>query len=221
MKTGSVHARWLLLGAAATGGLACGPRVEPASGVMARSVAHAEGVRVYADGSGWLGRGAELARVTPVRVRIENDGPWPLRVRYAGAVLVSDAGETFRAVPPFDVHAAHSPALAPRFDHDNVALAPYLGSVYAGLPAEPSPMVFDYHDDVYDHWGKNLRAAPSRFMREVAMPEALVLPRGELSGFLYFEQVPERMQEVTLSLELLHADTGQRIPTICLPVLVD
>jgi hypothetical protein len=58
-------------------------------------------------------------------------------------------------------------------------------------------------------------------MREVAMPEASVGPHGELSGFLYFEQVPERMQQVTLSLDLVNATTGQTTETLCIPVLVD
>jgi hypothetical protein len=178
-------------------------------------------VRVYVDGSGWMGAGVELARVTPVEIRIENDGRWPLRVRYAATTLVSATGDTFRAIPPFDVRGAKHSALVPRFGHKNVAVAPYLTSVYEELEAEPSPMTFDYHDDVYDHWRRNLRAPPSRFMREVAIPEAWVGPDGELSGFLYFEQVPERMQEVTLSLDLVNADTGQTMETLCIPVLVD
>lgn len=222
--TGAWHARWPLLGAAAGFCLSCsaGTRSGWSASAAGQGAAHASkgGVRVYADASGWMGKGIELARVTPVQIRIENDGRWPLRVRYAAAALVSAAGKTFRAIPPFDVRGANT-ALVPRFDHKNVAVAPYLASVYEGLEAEPSPMLFDYHDDVYDHWRKNLRAPPSRFMQEIAIPEGWVRPDGELSGFLYFEQVPDRMQEVTLSFDLVNADTGQRIETLCIPVLVD
>lgn len=228
MMTGACHARWPLLAAAAGFCLSCsgGSRLGPtvAAAPSGQGAAHASGVRVYADASGWMSRGAESARVTPVRIRIENDGLWPLRVRYDAVALVSAAGETFRAIPPFDVLDADrtaSSSLVPRFVHQNVALAPYLASVYDGAEAEPSPMVFNYHDDVYDHWRRNLRAPPSRFMREVAMPEGWVGLRGELSGFLYFERVPERMQEVTLSLDLVNAETGRKIETVCIPLLVD
>ena len=222
--TGAWHVRWPWLGAAAGLCLSCSSPGPARSGnAPGRGAAHAStgGVRVYVDGSGWMGNGVEVARVTPVQIRIENDGHWPLSVRYASAALVSAAGETFRAIPPFDVRGAKHTALVPRFGHKNVAVAPYLASVYEGLEAEPSPMDFDYHDDVYDHWRRNLRAPPSRFMREVAIPEAWVRPDGELSGFLYFEQVPERLQEVTFSFDLVNADTGQRIETLCIPVLVD
>lgn len=219
--------RWPVLGLAAGVSLACsaGSRRGPAwsGNTSGQGVAHSSAgdVRVYADGSGWMGAGVELARVTPVRLRIENDGPWPLRVRYAAAALVSAAGKTFRAIPPFDVRDSDHPRLVPRFAHENVAVAPYLASVYDELPAESSLLAFDYHDDAYDHWGRGLFAPPSRFMREVAMPEAKVRPRGVLSGFLYFERVPERLQQVTLSLDLVNAETGQRVETIFIPLLVD
>ena len=53
------------------------------------------------------------------------------------------------------------------------------------------------------------------------MPEAWVRPDGALSGFLYFERVPERLQEVTLSFDLVNAETGQRIEKMFIPLLVD
>lgn len=54
------------------------------------------------------------------------------------------------------------------------------------------------------------------------MPRELtsVRPGSEVSGFVYFERVPESKQRVTLKVELLNAESGQRFGTVRLPFLV-
>lgn len=229
MMTRIWRARGLLLlaGAGACLGCSSGSRREPARSMIAAAQgaadARTEGVRVFANSSGWAAGHVTLARVTPVQVRIENDGRRPLRVRYSGAFMVDARGQTYRAIPPFAARRESLPEstpLAPRFEQRNVALAPYLKTLYE-LDSEPWPMAYDYHDETYDHWRTVLRGRPPRLMREAALPEGSVRPGGELSGFLYFERVPQVLQEVTLGLELIDAETGERLDTVCVPLVVD
>lgn len=81
-------------------------------------------------------------------------------------------------------------------------------------------MDLEYYDHLYDNWEVEI-PLPTKHMQEVALPEALVRPRGELSGYVYFERVPPSNEQVTLNFELVNADTGQSFGTASIPFVVD
>jgi hypothetical protein len=181
-------------------------------------------VEVRAKGDGWTGDSDVTDFVTPVHVEIENGGQERLRVRYSNIRLTSADGQEFRALPPFDVHGTVQKKVdrpVPRFGCRGAALAPYFGHVYEDVEVEPPPgyMDYAYYDHLYDNWIATI-ALPTKYMQEVALPEALIRPRGEISGFVYFERVPPSKERVRLSVDLIDAD-NQLIATAQIPFVVD
>lgn len=206
-----------------------GTELEPAkaANTAGRDVAYTSigNVLVAAKGDTWSGEAEVRKHVTPVLLEVHNSSDQPLRVRYENISLVSASGETFSALPPFDVRGSVEKTvdrLVPKFGYERVAVAPYLGYVYEGLEVEPqsSYMDLEYYDHLYDTWEVEI-PLPTKHMQEVALPEAQVNPRGELSGYVYFEQVPESAEQVTLNIELVNADSGQSLGTASIPFDVD
>lgn len=73
--------------------------------------------------------------------------------------------------------------------------------------------------------GENQRASriplPTKYRQEVALPEARVLPQGEISGYVYFEHVPASEQRVRLEVGLVDADSGDSLGSASIPVVDD
>lgn len=78
----------------------------------------------------------------------------------------------------------------------------------------------EYSDELYSYWHVEV-PLPTRYMREIALPEASVRPGGSVSGFVYFERVPESRQRVTLRLRLVEGKTGRSFGTARVPFVVD
>jgi hypothetical protein len=57
-------------------------------------------------------------------------------------------------------------------------------------------------------------------MVALAVPEGTVQPGGELTGFLYFEEVPGDVPDALFTMELVNARTGEPIDTIEIPFRV-
>lgn len=232
MSSKTYQSHWGAAGACCcflVGACSRGPELEPAESANTtdRDVAFAttQNVLVAAKGDEWPGDPEVRKYVTPVRMEIENDSAQPLRVRYSNLSLVSADGQTFRALPPFDVRGSVEKTvdrLVPKFGYEGVAVAPYLGYVYEGVEVEPpsSQMDLQYYDHLYDTWKVEI-PLPTEQMQEIALPEALVRPQGELSGFVYFEHVPDEKERVTLNFDLINADTGEPFGRASIPFVVD
>jgi hypothetical protein len=183
------------------------------------------GVKVTAEGDIWAGDAEVRKYVTPVQLEFENHGVHPLRLRYSAMSLVSPDGQVFRAIPPFEMRGLVERTvdrLVPRFEYRDIELAPYLGPLYEGLEVEPldAQIEDDESDELYKYWHVKV-PLPTRYMREIALPESLVRPGGSVSGFVYFERVPESQQRVTLRVRLVNGETGQSFGTASLPFVVD
>lgn len=212
-------------------GLGCsrGPRLEPAKSAdesaLGTAQTSAARVSVRANAGSWTGDAEVKEFVTPVHLAIANGGDAPLRVRYSNIRLVSGDGEPFRALPPFDVQGTVEKRvqLVPRFSHRGAALAPYLGFVYDEDEVELEPpsayMDMQYYDHLYDHWRAEI-PLPTQYMQEVALPEALVRPQGELSGYVYFERVHPSTERVTLQVDLIDANTNGPLGTATIPFVM-
>lgn len=211
-------------------GCSYGPQLEPAQSAQTTWQGAAfetrEGVRVVAEGDIWAGEAEVRKYVTPVQIRFENAGLRPLRVRYRSMSLLGAEGQVFRALPPFRVPGSVTETvdeLVPGFEYEDIAVASHLGPLYPGLEVEPlgTELPGDASDDELAAYWRVELGLPSPFMLEVAMPEAVVRPGGLLSGFVYFERVPESKQRVTLHVDLVDAATGQSFARVALPFVVD
>ena len=168
--------------------------------------------------------------MTPIRVRIENDGDRALRIRYQELALVWSSGERYSALPPVRIEsesqilrpvAGYSPIAAPAFHHTGFHLAPHLSTIYPSLTVGHHGFLGDpfYYGHYSSYWDG--RAGPSAPMVENGLPEGVLDPGGALSGFLYYERVPADAHEVTLRAELVAAGSGQRFGEVSIPFVVE
>jgi hypothetical protein len=177
-------------------------------------------VRVEARVDAWLGEPRDLAeQVTPVLVRIENGSERDLRVRFEDFVLVDAEGRRFSALPPFEIDAAtaepvrgYQPSLL------GFRVAPYLKPHFPHARAQAG---FTPHAP--EHYGPlqaRLRALelPTPDMRAHALPEGVVDPGGEISGFVYFERIDEPARDrVEFRFALVDGSSGEAMGRIRVP----
>lgn len=185
------------------------------------AVASLKGVRVTVDGDAWYGEPQQLDEVVPLQVSIANRSGRPLRVRYRELALVGPQGSRFAALPPLSIDGTalvHSPFE----DYDG----PEEGVGGAGL--DPMPLEgpldpeFDYDGDplYYDTWYARWPVRlPTEDMVAKALPEGVLSHGGRVSGFVYFQDVPESVERVAFQLELIDAQTGESFGTMSIPLL--
>jgi hypothetical protein len=219
----------LLLASSGALGCSTGVALEPAKSANETAPGTAytiqDEVTVQANGESWSGDSELKDFVTPVYLAIVNSGEEPVRIRYSNIRLVADNGDRFAALPPFDVHGTvrkKVDRLVPRFGYRGATLAPYLGNVYEDVEVEPPPayMDYEYYDYLYDHWRAKI-PLPTKYMQEVALPEARLQPQGEISGYDYFERVPASNERVRLEVDLIDANTSDTLGTASIPFVVD
>ncbi|HYO55957.1 hypothetical protein [Archangium sp.] len=208
------------------------------------AVAEAHGVRLVADGDSWRGTPSDLERiVTPVRVRIENQGGRALRIDYEDFVLVGSSRFEYAALSPFELREEGTAAVGGSGVEGNVALSVGVGvgSPWRWRPG-PFPSAFAwgpwgpgwygswydpwYGQGVYDpfwgpssswYWRSPPEPLPTRDMVRNALPEGTLDTGGTLTGFLYFQNVSEREGSVTLQARLVDARTGEQFGTLAIP----
>jgi hypothetical protein len=52
------------------------------------------------------------------------------------------------------------------------------------------------------------------------IPEGVLEPKGHISGFLYFDKLPENLERVTFEADLVNSQTGDLFGTVRIPLLV-
>jgi hypothetical protein len=75
-----------------------------------------------------------------------------------------------------------------------------------------------YYDTSYGRWREN--EMPPAPLEPLAVPEGTVQPGGELSGFLYFEDLSGEVSRVRFQMEVVDARTGEPLGTVEIPFLV-
>lgn len=200
--------------------------------------ASAQGVTVVADGRAWEGVPDDLDEVVPVRVAIRNFSDKPLRLRYRELALVGPQGSRFVALPPFqidgtayvdapvtgvDAYGGAGPVpLAgpwePGFYYNGFYTAPTYSPMWTGITPWAGPFAADplYYDTYYTQWPVEL---PTANMVASALPEGVIEPNGSVSGFVYFQDVPEGVDRVDLRLDLVDANTGEQFGQVSIPFI--
>jgi hypothetical protein len=208
-------------------GLGCAEgRLAPASSAHvlpdAPSAAAAEdsGIRVSAEANDWSAAPEDLPeRLTPIKVRIINRSGGPVRILYQQFALVGGHGRRYQPLPPAQVGDSSAPAVHPVYAASNFFVAPRLHGVYPTLDPWSAPLARDesFYSRQYQRWEDGL---PSRPMRRMALPEGVLADRGEISGFLYFENATRKERRVTFQADLGAPPQGDEITQIEIPFVV-
>jgi hypothetical protein len=230
---GASWKRWTLpAGLLLTAGLAgCSPNayLEPAPTAKIAphqgdsDVAEVAGVRIVANGDAWNANPADLGGAfTPVKVDISNQSGEPVDIRYEDFELTA-SGFTSRALPPYKISGSVDTPLyagapvVPAFAYRGFFLAPPYARFYDwDFDRWTGPFAFDfgYYRTYYPMWQESL---PTRDMRAEAVPEGVLNPDGRLSGFVFFQKVDKKAGPVSLTFDVVNANTGQSLGKVELP----
>jgi hypothetical protein len=180
------------------------------------AVAVAGGVRIVANLSDARGLGRELpAGLTPIEIRVVNHSDRPVTILYERFTLEAPKGRRYRVVPaiPLD-HAsllAGMGPVRPVFATSRFQVAPRYHDIYPQLEAWPTPLSRDasFSRDAGERWTGQ---APAREVCRMELPEGVLGPEGEITGYLYFEDPTRSEKALVLDAELL-ADQGGAAPT--------
>lgn len=208
-------------------GCAGGPQLAPAPTVAEvpgpgqGGVVTQSGVVLTARADAWEGYPENLENeVTPIYVRIQNETGEPLRIRYAEFRIVSDAGETYAALPPFRIEGEVVSAIDSVGPYSGFYVAPYASPWYPGLTPYDGPFAYDagYYDSYYPYYDTYVEVdLPTRDMRAAALPEGVLDPGAVVDGFLYFQEVPEDVDRVRLEFTAVSAANNRVLGEVVMP----
>ena len=190
-----------------------------------------QNVSIVVDSQAWSGDPDVTTHVSPLRVDIQNDSDQPLRIRYNDFALVNELnGTRYAALPPYQIEGSVSERVTAVYDrpidrigfgHTNFHVSPYYTGIYPTIAYWRRPFHYDpfYYDHYFDYWAQI--PLPTEEMLRNVLPEGVIDPGGSLSGFLYFERVPEDVESVQFRFELTSADNGERFGMITIPFIVN
>lgn len=216
----------LFLIACALGAAGCTSTLTPApaaneiSGRGEGATIASNGVRMTARADAWEGTPQTLHRhVTPMRVTIVNEGAVPVRIAYNQFRLVGDSGRRYSALPPFQIEGDARTALgAPLYPPTGFGYAPYVRPYYSSVPIYP----FEPNVGYWNRYGSVMRTVdlPTTDMLRKALPEGVLQPGGEVTGFLYFEGVGPDVDRVQLRANFRNPRTGSNVTRLATPFVV-
>jgi hypothetical protein len=213
----------LAVGGCATG-LTPAPTATPVPGMPEAAQATAQGVTVQAQAAVWPGPVDIAQEVTPLKIRLENNGGQPIRLRYDQFSLVGGSGASFAALPLDRIEgevAVRAPGYgAPGFYHRGFSVAPHYAPLYPGIDPYPGYFAWDYpyYDTYYPYW-ENIEL-PTADMYRLAIPEGVIDRGGSLDGWLFFEKVRGEAAAV-LRVDLVNADSGRKFAELRIPFTVE
>jgi hypothetical protein len=196
------------------------PSAERVPGEKNAAVEEVDGVRITVTPNAWLGVPNDLdAEMTPLKVTIENRSNHSLRIRYTDFSLSTSAGVRYVALPPYKItgSADDRAATVPRFTYyGGFFIAPIYSPFFTTLTPWNYAWPPDryYYDEFYPAW---LLQLPTRDMREQAIPEGVVDPRGGLSGFLYFPKLARGTTRVAFDARLTDGKTTAQFGELRIP----
>jgi hypothetical protein len=207
------------------GRLVPAPNARSAAGMRETAVAVNGGVRMVATLDDWRGVANRMPEeLTPIKVRIVNHSPHPVSIQHDRFWLKGKRGRRYRAVPaiPLD-HAtvlAKMGPLKPMFATSSFAVAPRYHDIYPDLEPWSAPLERNERSyaKAYARWNDS---PPGRELCRMALPEGVLGPNGELTGYLYFEDPTSSENEVTLSADLVSGRDGRSVAAIRIPLRVD
>lgn len=217
----------ILFFSALAAGCAAESKLKPAPGAVTLGRGHDQvvdqfaGVELIANPDAWRGIPEITQEVLPIKVIVRNRHGEPIRVGAQQFALITDKGERFAAKPPGEIKgdvkiAAPVPYTGPSFyHHDFFMYGPF--GYYGGINRGVEPFYYDpFYYSYYQYWTQV--PLPTQDMVSEALPELTVPEGGEVSGFIYFNQL-KGDKRVSLKMDLVETD-GNLFGTIILPFVV-
>jgi hypothetical protein len=210
--------------ACAHGRLVPAPSAQVIPDAPGAAVAVVGGVRVVANLGDARGLGSKLpSGITPIEIRVVNHSDRPVTILYERFTLEGPKGHRYRVVPaiPLD-HAsllAGMGPIRPVFARSGFQVAPRYHDIYPQLDAWPTPLPRDpaRSAEAGEHWTDH---APTREVCRMELPEGVLGPDGEITGYLYFEDPTGSERALTLDAEL-RADKGDAVASLKIPLQVE
>jgi hypothetical protein len=187
-----------------------GPRLEVATAPSRPSVTLTDaGVELTILPNTWSGYPGDLGRYyTPVEVRIRNDRPEEIQIRYGDFLAVDEGRNQYRAVPPLEVaralfgvrsgHPRSHDAMRPR----GAALLAWHGPwwPYSSWPYRPWHPWGPYYPDPFYYDYPYLAYRPTGYdILTLGLREGRLLPGARVQGFLYFQLATRKAGLLTLT----------------------
>lgn len=219
------YTRFLLLGAALLGS-SCGHRFRAASpaNVVSDSPnvarAAAQGLSMDVEIDAWSGDPASLGSIlTPVKISLTNEGDHAVSLRYQNFTLSDPRGVRSSAIPPFQIRGSTDPLpapIVPSFSYRNFYAYPYYRFYGPGFNYWADDWGWDgaWYGSSYRYWSRDL---PTADMVRKAIPEGVLNPGGEVSGYLYFPLLAGDSKTVELQAVLMDANTHQQFGVLNIP----
>lgn len=214
----------MLIGTIALTGCLRTPDLEPAAGATqvpgdgVGAVTSEGQIRIEVRADTWSGSPRSLDAVLPLRVSIRNGSSRALLLRYRELSLEGSSGMTYAALPPYDIRTRDVTQVASAYPADGFRVAPHLRPYYGGsmeVWTEPLPWDPLYYDRYYPELQRaNL---PTESMLEQAMPEGVVQPGGQITGYVYFQGYGAAEQTLLFEMDLVDAGTGETFATVDIP----
>jgi hypothetical protein len=209
-----------MVGCAQRADLIPAPDARTLEGTAAIARAEVAGVRVVATPDANQDPAQGYPYFQTIHLEIENESGVPMRLRYADISLVDETGGAMSALPTYllqDVQV--SPISHPTFYANQFRVAPHYVHHYPTFAAWPSRFIFDdgFYRHQYSLWDPY---APTQGMREQAIPEGVIDDGGNISGFVYFKKLDPEMDRVTLTMNLVNANTEDLFGSIRIPFLI-
>jgi hypothetical protein len=207
------------------------PSADKPPGEPFTAVTQVKGIHAVVESSSWPADPEVTHKLTPLHIRIENEGGFPVLVRYRGFSLIGPQGQYYAALPPLaakmDVTesptepATESPISALSFHHQGFFVAPFYGYAYGNLPVWRHPFHHDvaYHKTFHGTY-KELDISTAE-LKAWALPEGVIASGGSLSGYLYFEHVDPTLNRVEFRGDIVNAETGETLGTLTIPFTLD
>jgi len=199
------------------------------SGTGASAVTEADGVRIVITAQKWKRDAQVLDHVTPLHFTIENRRPDPIYVEYAEFHLTSPSGDRYAAIPPYQIKGAIEERLGMREDVVNPKITQehlYLPGTYEPKSTETAEIDPDlqpyvrYYSTFYPPWGTVELPLPTPEMIRLGLRQGPIESGAQRSGFLYFQKVDPKDQQLSLQIDLMKANR-EKLRSVRVPFTVE
>ena len=189
------------------------------------AIAQANNVVVEARADAWEWRPEDLTReVTPLLVTVRNNSDRPISIQYSRFQLVTNDGRTLRALPPFDIRGSVTKRVGTLgYPYSGFSVYPGLSPYYTDVTPVADPIGFGFDPLYYDTYYSELVQIqlPTDDMLERALPEGVLDPGGEVTGFLYMQNVGEQTARLEFQYNVIDASTGEQFASIEIPFVTE